>query len=121
MHFEASPEIFRRAKILRKNMTPSEKKLWDYLKVLENTGYKFRRQHPINHYIVDFYCHPIRLVIEVDGEIHEEPEMKQKDEFREAELETLGLKIIRFNNYDVNLYFEEVVVKINEYLNSSRD
>ncbi len=69
MHDGASPKIFRYAHILRKNMTEPELKLWEFLKK-HPLGYKFRRQHPIHKYILDFYCHKKRLSIEVDGKNH---------------------------------------------------
>ncbi|MCW3108841.1 MAG: hypothetical protein JWQ09_3347, partial [Segetibacter sp.] len=67
---EAHPLVFERAKELRKNMTEAEKLLWEYLKGGIN-GFKFRRQHPIGIYIADFYCHSFKLIIELDGKIHE--------------------------------------------------
>jgi len=66
----ASPEIHRRAQELRKRMTPCENILWERLKGKHFLGYKFRRQHPLYKYIVDFYCHQLKLVIEVDGSVH---------------------------------------------------
>jgi len=72
MFNEALPLIFGKAKELRKNMTEAEKILWGYLKGGLN-GLKFRRQHPIGVYIADFYCHAIRLVVELDGKIHHKP------------------------------------------------
>ena len=62
---------------------------------------RFRRQHPINKYIADFYCHPIRLVVEVDGGIHGLKEQKDYDIGREEDLNELGIKVIRFSNNDI--------------------
>lgn len=105
----ASYLIFEKAKQLRKNMTPAETVLWMHLKAgLE--GYKFRRQHPIGIYIADFYCHRAKLIIELDGSIHQLAEVQQNDNRREADLLEWGYQVIRFSN-------EEVFNKINFVLN----
>ncbi len=85
MHDGAMPEIFRNAERLPANMTETEVLVWDFLqnKLL---GFKFRRQHPINKYILDFYCHRKRLAIEIDGEYHLSSEQKEKDKERSAYL-----------------------------------
>jgi very-short-patch-repair endonuclease len=62
---------------------------------------KIRRQHPVGPYVADFYCHELKLVIEIDGEIHDLEEVKQRDERREKHLRDLGVKILRFRNDDV--------------------
>ena len=70
MHFGAIKPIFENAEFLRKNMTHEEKLLWGFI-ANNQLGYKFRRQHPIWRYIADFYCHELKLVIELDGGIHD--------------------------------------------------
>lgn len=100
MFDQAHPLLFARAKELRRNMTDAEKLLWAYLKSGIN-GLKFRRQHPIGLYIVDFYCHPVRLIVEVDGKIHDKEEVRVSDEHREKDLLSWGNKIVRFKNEDV--------------------
>ncbi|WP_369426718.1 endonuclease domain-containing protein [Waterburya agarophytonicola] len=65
-----SPQKIKRAKELRQNMTPVEKILWDYLRAKRLNNLKFRRQQIIEEFIVNFYCHSLGLIIEVDGEIH---------------------------------------------------
>ena len=70
MYFGAKPDLLEKAKVLRKNMTNAEKILWDRLKDNQVLNIRFRRQHPIDLFIADFYCHSARLVIELDGEIH---------------------------------------------------
>ncbi len=109
----ASHIIFENAKHLRKNMTDAEKVLWMYLKggIAE---LKFRRQHPIGLYIADFYCHKIRLVIEVDGSIHEDAAIKKLDEVRQSDLEKWGCNILRFTNQQVMNQIEEVIKIIRE-------
>ena len=74
MYFGAKPITFEAARILRKNMTFHEKLLWEKLKLKQICGKRFRRQHPIDFFIVDFYCHEARLVVEIDGEIQKKPE-----------------------------------------------
>jgi len=99
--FGADNEIKARAKELRKRMTYAEKILWQALRKNQLNKYYFRRQHPIKMFIVDFYCHERRLVIEVDGKIHEGEEQHDRDCNRTAELENLGLKVIRFKNEEI--------------------
>ena len=70
MYYGASLEVMEKAKILGKSETDAEKILWERLRNKQLLGLKFRRQHPINIFIVDFYCHKIKLVVEVDGKIH---------------------------------------------------
>ncbi|MBA4301930.1 Very-short-patch-repair endonuclease [Algoriphagus alkaliphilus] len=101
LFYGASPEIHRRAKELRKQMTPAEKILWELLKEKSLGGYKFRRQHPINKFIADFYCHELGLVIELDGSVHDSLDQTEYDSGRTYELEELGLKVIRFKNDQV--------------------
>ena len=95
MFFGASRIIFENARGLRKKMTEAEKILWGYLKTKPN-GYKFRRQHPLGFYIADFYCHKLKLVIEVDGSIHDIEEVKLNDAIRQKLFEKEGLTVMRF-------------------------
>ncbi|GAB2633293.1 endonuclease domain-containing protein [Belliella aquatica] len=108
----ASPEIFRRAKELRENMTIAEQVIWERLRAGKLNGLKFRRQHPISKFIIDFYCHQYKLVIELDGDVHEEKDQKERDLGREEELKNLGLHIIRFSNESVLNETNEVLFKI---------
>src|SRR3954468_11680510 len=85
MFNEANPLVFELAKDLRRNMNDAEIILWNCLKVGIN-GLKFRRQHPIGIYIADFYCHKLKLIIEVDGSIDDKKEIKEFDEKRENDL-----------------------------------
>jgi len=92
-------------------MTPSEKKIWEFLKQ-KPLGYKFRRQHPFSNYILDFYCHKIKLAIEIDGKYHDLPEQKKLDKIRTNEINRLGLTEIRLTNEDVIGQFEKVINSI---------
>jgi very-short-patch-repair endonuclease len=90
-------------------MTDAETKLWQQLRNHKFEGLKFRRQHPIDRFIVDFYCHEKCLVVEVDGSIHDLTEVKERDEGREEELRNFGLTIIRFTNDEIELDIENVL------------
>lgn len=109
----ASHLIFKNAKELRKNMTAAEMVLWLHLREGLN-GLKFRRQHPIGLYIADFYCHKVKLIIEIDGSIHKQEEVKENDKIRETELQKWGYKIIRFSNEEVMQKLEYVVNTISQ-------
>ena len=111
MFYGASPLIFERAQSLRENMTPSEEKLWGCLSN-KQLGVKFRRQHPLSRFIVDFYCHEYLLVVEVDGGVHYTEEAKEYDEMRSCMINELGMKVIRFENEEVLKNVEKVVEEI---------
>jgi len=105
-HLPYNPSLISRAKELRKNMTPAEKKLWyQYLRTLQ---FKTYRQRPIDYFIVDFYCPHLKLVIEVDGESHYTNEGQDYDQERTQRLEGYGIKVIRFTNQQVLEDFESV-------------
>ena len=111
MYYNASKILFEYAAILRQHMTLQEKILWEELRH-SKIGAKFRRQHPISRFIVDFYCHQHKLVIEVDGKIHLRPDIRSNDIERDQELRELGLTVIRFTNDDVESQLELVLKKI---------
>ncbi len=83
---------------LRNHATPAESFLWKYLRKSQLKGRKFRRQHSIENYIVDFYCPSEKLVIELDGAVHEYEKQAEKDERREERLNELGIQVLRFEN-----------------------
>jgi len=97
----APQSSFLKAQSLRINETEAEKILWEKLKNKQLRGCKFRRQHPISLYIADFYCHQLKLVIEIDGEYHSVQEQIEKDRERTQILESTGLQIIRFTNNEI--------------------
>lgn len=104
--------VFGFAKNLRKEMTDAEKILWMHLKSGVQ-GLKFRRQHPIGIYVADFFCHKLKLIIEIDGSIHDLEEIKIYDEEREKCLIGLGYKIVRFSNEQVYNNLEFILAEIN--------
>ncbi len=106
-------KMLERRKILRNALTPEEYKLWFHLKG-KNLRVKYRRQQGIGPYIADFYCKEKNLVIELDGSRH--LDAKQYDEERDLYLQTLGIKVIRFWNNDINKNMEGVLLKIKSEL-----
>lgn len=112
MFYNAKPHIFEKAKVLRKNMTDSEEKLWQFLRGKKILGLRFRTQHPIDVFIADFYCHPLKLVIEVDGGIHKSRYQKEYDIGREAELAELEILVIRFTNEEIENDISQVMNEI---------
>lgn len=91
-----------RAKLLRRVATPSEKRAWGLLRKYREEGCAFRRQQVIDGFIVDFFCASLRLVIELDGGVHQDPAVKELDEARDAHLRGQGLIIVRVPNRDVS-------------------
>ena len=113
--YGAGPQIFELAKKLRNNVTPTEMILWGRLKEYF-PNLKFRRQHPVSLYIVDLYCHTEKLVIEIDGSIHDLEEIKISDEIRQKDLEYLCLKVIRFTTNEIKNNLEAVLQTIEKHL-----
>jgi acetylglutamate kinase len=113
MYYGTNAAIFKRAEELRNNMTSAERIIWKHLHI-NPWKVKFRRQHPIGNFSVDFYCHPLKLVIEIDGSIHDLEDVKRYDEARETALKELELTVIRFKNEDVYNKSNSVLKKIDE-------
>jgi very-short-patch-repair endonuclease len=112
----ASPQIFSNAKKLRDNATEAEEKLWLAVKNNQIDGFKFRRQHPLSFYIADFYCHALKLVIEIDGGYHLKKEQQLLDEERTKNIEFQGLKVIRFTNEEVLAQLPNVIDAIKAFI-----
>jgi very-short-patch-repair endonuclease len=104
----ASTIVMNRAKALRQRMTSAENLLWEELR-LKKLGAKFRRQHPIDKYIVDFYCHQLRLSIEIDGGYHLTERQEELDLKRTQRLQQLGLLELRFSNNEVEHNINQVL------------
>jgi very-short-patch-repair endonuclease len=104
-----------RRKELRTNQTPQEKILWWYLKD-ERLGFKFRRQHSIGGYILDFYCPQKRLIIEIDGGVHLSNESKEYDRIRDKYFTSLDYSVLRFLNSEIEKDINKVITKIKSYL-----
>ena len=114
------PTLLERARRMRHLQTPAEAALWRAIRG-RNLGYKIRRQQPIEHFIVDFYCAQARLCIEIDGDSHLEPGQEEYDSFRTARLEELGYKVIRFTNNDVRYQLQAVVDEIMRAIEENLD
>lgn len=116
--WQTSPELWEKLKPLARQMrhepTPAEKQLWQKLRNKQILGFKFRRQHSIDRFIVDFYCNEVGLVVEVDGEIHDYTQ--EEDRLRQDFLESLGLRVLRFTNTKVLTSMDGVLQVIAGYL-----
>ena len=93
----SSPNL-NRSRELRRDQTKAERLTWGILRDRQTHGLKFRRQVPIDDYIVDFYCDEMRIIVELDGDVHERPEQKLRDEKRDKRLRDLGYTILRIPN-----------------------
>ena len=106
----ASPTTRERSQQLRRNSTFPEQRLWSMLRARQLGGMKFRRQHPIEPYVVDFLCASAKLVIELDGESHDG--RRRYDDRRTQHLEDLGFQVLRVTNDDVLTNLDGVMESI---------
>ena len=116
MFLGASPDLFWFAKQLRRQETEAEKLLWSRLSHRQ-LGVKFRRQHPIYSSVADFYCHSRRLIVEVDGPIHDSSENKFNDAIRTSGFKEFKITVLRFSNDEIFNNLEAVVQAIKQVLN----
>ena len=105
-------ETYRRAAGMRRALTPPEARLWTQIKGGGLEGLKFRRQHPVGPYILDFYCHAARLAVEVDGAGHDDPEQIAHDERRTLWLASRGVEVLRVRSTDVRDHLDGVLTLI---------
>ena len=112
LHSNATGKLYEYARGMRKEPTIAEKFLWKFLRNKKLDELKFRRQHPLDKFIADFYCHEKRLVVEVDGGVHNEKEAKESDAGRTYELKELGIIVIRFTNEEVQYKIDWVLQTI---------
>jgi len=115
-YYGASATTKAQAAELRKNMTVAEKILWQKLRNRNLNNLKFRRQHPVDIFILDFYCHEKKLAIEVDGGIHNQEAQREWDENRTYELNEFGINVLRFTNEEVIDRTKEVMKSIKDFL-----
>ncbi|SRR5258706_13244113 len=120
MFLGASAFLFEKAKLLRLQETEAEKFLWSKLSG-KQLGVKFRRQHPIYSYVADFYYHACRLVIEVDGPIHNTTENIAYDKIRTQGFQEFKIDVIRFTNEEVLNNIDLVLQKISDYLDTKQN
>ena len=109
------PHLRNHRKSLRKNLTTAEAYLWNKLKTKKFHGLKFRRQHSIKNYIIDFYCAQHQLIIEFDGDYHDQPDQFEKDELRDQDLGNMGFTILRYENQYVFSELEHVLTDIKRH------
>lgn len=112
-----SPQIFAHARAMRKSPTDAEAVLWNELKDRKFNGYKFRRQHPFEGFILDFYCEELHLAIEVDGAHHLTKEEKTYDQLRTEYLNEFGISVLRFTNQQVKSNVSEILKIIFTHIN----
>ena len=106
MRLPRNRKVLPAARTLRKNLTRQERHLWyDFLRYCHP---RFRRQEIIGSYIADFYCHEAKLLIELDGSQHYEPEQRDRDNARTSYFHEFGIKVLRFSNLDVDRNFDGV-------------
>ena len=106
---------------LRVEQTDAERKLWQRINRDQLLGFRFNRQKPLLSYIVDFYCAKAKLIIELDGSQHYEPDYQEKDALRDAELNSLGFTVMRFSNDEVMREIEAVVEQIYLFLENVKE
>jgi very-short-patch-repair endonuclease len=104
------------ARKLRQTLTPAEHRFWFLVRNRKFLNLRFRRQHPIGKYIVDFYCHELSLIIELDGAIHDRRKMQNYDALRDRVLEDTGLTILRFRNEDVFYNMAKIEEEVKELM-----
>jgi very-short-patch-repair endonuclease len=119
MLYYGNRELVRRARKLRSNMTKAEIILWSRLRSKQINGYKFRRQQPLLDYIVDFYCEDLKLIIEVDGEIHFLSEKINYDSKRNNILKINGYHIIHLSNFEIETEINSTINKIISYISEN--
>lgn len=107
---------YNTARMLRKNSTIHEKRLWNLFKNRQFHNLRFKRQVPIGNYIADFVCPEIKLVIEIDGGQHNEPNNIEYDKQRTSFLENNGYKVLRFWNNDIYTNINGVLEEIEKYI-----
>jgi very-short-patch-repair endonuclease len=112
MFHGATPGIFENARLLRDKQTKYEKMLWEELKSNKILGLRFKAQHPIDVFVADFYCHKLRLVIEIDGEYHLAKQQSIYDSARTDRLGGHGVTVLRFTNSEVEKDRKGVVDRI---------
>jgi very-short-patch-repair endonuclease len=117
LHKEAIGKLYQYGRELRQESTEAEKLLWEELRNRKFNSLKFRRQHPLDKFIVDFYCNEKKIVLELDGGVHNEKINKEYDEARTAMLAGLNIIVLRFKNEEVINDMQGVLKKIRDVAN----
>ena len=120
LHHHANPSTYEIARALRKKQTEAEELLWQLLRNRKIAGLKFRRQHPFENYVLDFYCHEVKMVVEADGGIHNEKDVIEYDNARTAKLREAGIVVLRFTNEEIKTNPLSVISKIENWLKPNK-
>ena len=94
-------ELRALAKELRKRSTPAERKVWEIVRAKRCLGLKFKRQFPLRGFIVDFFCRELKLILEIDGSVHDGSDQRERDEVKDELFQACGFKVIRLKNEEV--------------------
>ena len=121
MNYSNHPATKDYRQLLRRTETPTERMLWKRLCKRQLDGYKFRQQHGFGPFVLDFYCPEVRLCIELDGEIHDTPENKQKDADRTEFLQANKIEVVRFRNWEVEEDIDNVILRIKEHIHERKN
>ena len=113
-----TPDVEHAARKLRRALTPAERILWEALRGRRLEGLKFRCQHPVGWFVLDFYCPARKLVLEVDGDVHHDPDQRVRDKLRDEQLAAYGYRVLRFPNDEVMNGLPAVLSRILEATNS---
>lgn len=103
------------ARSLRRRSGSVEDRVWSLLRSGRIDGHKFRRQHPVGRYVADFACERLRLVIEIDGGVHQRDDVVMKDQARQTDLETFGWTVLRFTNDQALIATDQIAAAIREH------
>jgi very-short-patch-repair endonuclease len=117
---DRNSNLRQRARRMRTQSTDAERKLWSFLRNRQLVGFRFRRQHPVGGYIVDFVCLEANLVVELDGGQHSEESQSAHDAQRTIELQKLNLRVLRFTDYEMLKNAEAVLLAIHRALIGDR-
>jgi very-short-patch-repair endonuclease len=121
-HLPYDNSLIEKSRELRNNPTLAEKQFWYQLKEMEFfQEFSFNRQKPIGHYIVDFYCHQLQLVIEIDGDTHYGDDAEEYDMNRTAYLQSQNLEVIRFTNPDVTQNIDGVMIVLEKLIRKKKE
>jgi len=110
------PTLKSRRRGLRASLTPAEAFLWTHLQSSQLDGFKFRRQHSIGPYVIDFYCPAGHLAIELDGAAHDSADAERHDRTRDEFLQSLGIRVVRYENRDIIVNSDAVLLDIRKHL-----
>lgn len=116
MAFESDGNSLNLCMDFRKNPTLAEARMWEFLRDRQLKGFKFRRQHPMNGFILDFYCPELKLAIEIDGQVHQNSYQIAYDKERTENLQEVGISILRFWNSEIINELPSVINRITAFI-----